>query len=54
MVDGYCMKCRAKREMKDVKTEKTKRGTFMAKGTCTKCGTRMAKVLSKEQAAKIK
>lgn len=53
-LEGHCMKCKDKREMKDVTTEKTKRGTFLARGTCTKCGTKMAKILSAEQAAKLK
>jgi hypothetical protein len=53
-LEGRCMKCKENREMKDIKMSQTKRGTFMAKGTCVKCGTNMAKILSKEQAAKIK
>ncbi len=53
-LEGRCMKCKDSREMKDVKLEKTKRGTYMAKGTCTECGTKMAKILSAEQAEKLK
>jgi hypothetical protein len=53
-LEGRCMRCKEQREMKDYKLEKTKRGTFMAKGTCVKCGTKMAKILSKEQAEKLK
>ena len=53
-LEGRCMKCKAAREMKDVKLDKTKRGTFMAKGTCTKCGTKMAKILSVAQAEEYK
>ncbi|MFC1504136.1 DUF5679 domain-containing protein [Spirochaetota bacterium] len=44
------MRCKENRPMQDFKLEKTKRGTFMAKGTCPKCGTKMAKILSVEQA----
>ncbi len=54
MVDGRCMRCKDTREMKDVKIEQTKKGAYMAKGTCVKCGTRMCKILSKDQAAKLK
>jgi hypothetical protein len=54
MVEGHCMKCKEKREMKDVRVETTKRGGFMARGKCVKCGTNMAKILSKEQAEKLK
>ncbi len=49
-LEGRCMKCKENREMKNVKLEKTKRGTFLARGTCVKCGTNMAKILSVEQA----
>lgn len=48
------MRCKENREMKSVKLEKTKRGTFLARGTCTKCGTNMAKILSVEQAKQVK
>lgn len=51
---GRCMKCKDSREMKGVKLEKTKRGTYMAKGTCAKCGTKMAKILSASQAESLK
>jgi hypothetical protein len=54
MVDGRCMKCKEQREMKDVKVDTTKRGGFMAKGQCTTCGTNMCKILSKDQAEKLK
>jgi hypothetical protein len=49
-LEGRCMRCKENKEMKDFKLEKTKRGTFMAKGKCTKCGTNMAKILSVDQA----
>ena len=52
-LEGRCMRCKTNREMKDYKLEKTKRGTFMAKGTCVKCGCKMAKILSKDQAAEL-
>ena len=53
-LEGRCMRCKENREMKDFKISPTKRGTFMAKGKCVKCGTNMAKILSKEQAEKFK
>ena len=40
--------------MKDFKVDKTKRGTFMAKGQCTECGTKMAKIMSAAQAEEHK
>ena len=49
-LEGRCMRCKENREMKEVKMDKTTRGTFMARGKCTKCNTNMAKILSAEQA----
>jgi len=48
MVEGYCVKCKAKREMTDTKEVKMKAkgGSRPAmKGKCTKCGTSMFKIL---------
>jgi hypothetical protein len=53
-LQGRCMKCKQNREMKNLKLEKTKRGTYMAKGNCVKCGTKMAKILSASQAESLK
>lgn len=44
MTKGYCMKCKVSREMTSVKLTKTKKGTPMAKGTCSKCGTKMCRI----------
>ncbi|MEK6831017.1 MAG: DUF5679 domain-containing protein [Nanoarchaeota archaeon] len=39
MSTGYCVKCKAKREIKDPKKTKTSKGKDMIKGKCPKCGT---------------
>ena len=44
-VEGYCVKCKAKREMKDAKENTMANGRKAMKGTCTKCGTGMFKIL---------
>ncbi len=44
MVEGYCMKCRTKRVMKDAKAGKMKNGRDCVKGTCPECGTKMFKI----------
>ena len=36
---GYCVKCRQKREMKDVKAVFMKNGKPAAKGKCSQCNT---------------
>lgn len=53
-VIGYCVKCKTKREMKDVKIVEIKPGRPAAKGVCTVCGTGMYKIMSKDDAAKLK
>jgi len=53
-LEGYCVKCKTKREMKDYKISQTPKGAMMALGKCTHCGTNMAKIMSKDQAAKLK
>jgi len=46
---GYCVKCKAKRDMVDVKVVdmkgKGKRKRRAAKGKCSKCGTTMYRIL---------
>ena len=53
-VIGYCVKCKEKREMKDVKIVEIKPGRPAAKGNCSVCGTGMYKILSKDAAADLK
>lgn len=53
MVQGYCVKCKEKGvEMKEPEINQTARGGFMAKGNCSKCGTRMCAMMSKDNAEK--
>ncbi len=47
---GYCMKCKEKREMKDVEKTEIKPGRPAAKGKCTTCDTGMYKILPKDAA----
>jgi hypothetical protein len=53
-VIGYCVKCKEKREMKDVQKVEIKPGRPAAKGTCTTCGTGMYKILPKDGGAGMK
>lgn len=50
-MEGYCVRCRAKRDMKDVQEVAMKgRGGVKrraAKGVCSKCDTKMYKILPK-------
>lgn len=44
MVEAYCMKCKAKQEMKDPVQSKMKNGRPCVIGKCPKCGTKMFKI----------
>lgn len=44
MADGWCMKCKVQREMKDSEAVTMKNGRPATKGVCTECGTKMFKI----------
>lgn len=46
-MEGYCLKCKQSREMKNEQEQVSERGMRMMKGQCTVCGTKMAKILGK-------
>jgi len=46
-VDAYCVKCKAKTEIKDAKEVTMKNGRPAITGTCSKCGTKVFKIKSK-------
>ncbi|MBW3019778.1 hypothetical protein KY334_00645 [Candidatus Woesearchaeota archaeon] len=46
-MEGYCVKCKDKREMSDVQNVEMKNGRKAAKGKCPSCGTGMYKILGK-------
>ena len=46
--EAYCVKCKAKRNMKDAQTVKMKNGRDALQGKCETCGTGMYKILPKK------
>ncbi len=44
MVEAYCVKCKAKREMADATDVTMKNGRKAKKGKCPDCGTGMYKI----------
>jgi len=56
-MEGYCVKCKTKREMKSTKIVsmkgkgKVKRQALT--GNCPQCGTKMFRILGKEQAEEM-
>jgi ribosomal protein S27E len=45
MAEGYCVKCKAKKEIANGVEEVMKNGRKAIKGTCPTCGTVMFKIL---------
>ena len=52
-VEAYCMKCRAKREMKDPEPIIMKNGRAATQGVCPVCGTKMFKIVKKQESEKV-
>ncbi|MCL2882589.1 MAG: DUF5679 domain-containing protein [Coriobacteriia bacterium] len=44
-VEAYCVKCKAKKEMKNAQEVSMKNGRPAMKGECPDCGTGMYKIL---------
>ena len=44
-MEAYCVKCKAKWEMKDAKQVKMKNGRNAMKGKCPTCGTGLYRIL---------
>ena len=45
MAEGYCVKCKAKKEISEAVEETMKNGRKAIKGKCPDCGTVMFKIL---------
>ena len=45
MTEGYCVKCKQKREISGAKEVSMPNGRRAMKGTCPKCGTGMYRIL---------
>ncbi len=50
-MQGYCLKCREKREIKDVQAVTLKNGRAARQGTCAVCGTKIT-VMGADKTAK--
>lgn len=51
MIAGYCVKCKEKGvTMTSPAIHRTKKGGYMAKGTCPKCSTTICAMMSKDKA----
>ena len=46
-MEAYCVKCKAKKEMKDAKEVTMKNGRKAMKGVCPSCGTGMYRIMGK-------
>jgi uncharacterized Zn finger protein (UPF0148 family) len=52
MAEGYCVKCKAKKEIVDAVEETMKNGRKAIKGRCPTCGTVMFKILGGKTSGK--
>jgi Zn finger protein HypA/HybF involved in hydrogenase expression len=43
-MEGYCVKCRAKKDIKDAKAITMKNGKPATQGVCPSCGTKMFRI----------
>jgi hypothetical protein len=43
-MEGYCLKCRTKREIKDATKVTLKNGRPATQGTCPVCGTKITRI----------
>ncbi len=50
-MEAYCVKCKAKKEMKEAKQVKMKNGRPAMKGKCPDCGTGLYRILSTSAAS---
>jgi hypothetical protein len=50
--EGYCVKCRTKREIKEGTVGETSKGRPMAQGTCPVCGTKVTRFLPSKEGGK--
>ena len=46
-MQAYCVKCRAKKDMKDAKAITMKNGKPATQGVCPSCGTKMFRIAPK-------
>lgn len=46
-MEGYCVKCKSKREISNASETTMKNGRKAMKGTCPTCGTGMFRILGK-------
>jgi uncharacterized OB-fold protein len=53
MPEGYCVKCKAKKEIMDAVEETMKNGRKAIKGKCPTCGTVMFKILGGKATAVV-
>ena len=47
MAEGYCVKCKAKKEMNDAEEVVMKNKRKAMKGSCPDCGTKMFRIMGK-------
>ncbi len=49
MIRGYCMRCKGEVDIRSPIIRQLANGTYMLEGYCINCGTKVTKILSKEE-----
>jgi hypothetical protein len=49
-MEGYCVKCREKRQIKDAQQIRTENGRPAMQGTCPVCGTKIFRFMKDSEA----
>ncbi|OQA47613.1 MAG: hypothetical protein BWY52_00012 [Chloroflexi bacterium ADurb.Bin325] len=47
--EGYCVKCRTRRQIKDGEVKETANGRKMVQGVCPECQTKVTRFLSAKE-----
>ena len=50
MAEGYCVKCKAKKEISNAQEVQMKNGRLAIQGVCPQCGTKMTRILGGKKA----
>lgn len=53
-MEVYCIKCKKKTELKDGQMAYYKNGTPVEKGICSVCGSKVTRILSKQEREALK
>lgn len=54
MATAYCLKCKCTRDVNNPHYETLKNGTLTVKGVCPTCGTKLARIIGKDEKGSLR